>query len=149
MFQEEMKDFYERIVMGKEYYNGGQYEKDIDLGEGYGLEQKVFGEKSLDDMNDIEKGAKNIAKLFNVNSEGGISLYDKASPISTRLLKEYNLLLWPQYSQMYPLYKNIFRIFREVCDNTHHQYYTKVWLNYCHKWEYISDYTHWSQSKRA
>ena len=159
--QEEMKDFYERIVMGKEYYNGGQYVKNIDLGEEYGLEQKVFGEKSLEtkdfsEMNDIEKTAHgNISKLFIDNGteygtpEGGISLYDKASPISTRLLKEYNLLLWPQYSQMYPLYKNICRIFREVCDNTHHQYYTQVWLNYCHKGEYIADHTHWAQSKRA
>ena len=181
--QEEMKDFYERIVMGKEYYNGGQFGEDIDLGEEYGLEQKVFGDKILKDEvkntrtkhdpnarhnRDTTIGAKvKDVRGTNVESqqklqanfidngtergtpEGGISLYDKASPISTRLLKEYNLLLWPQYSQMYPLYKNICRIFREVCDNTHHQYYTQAWLNYCHKGEYIADHTHWAQSKRA
>ena len=66
--QEEMKDFYERIVMGKEYYNGGQYVKNIDLGEEYGLEQKVFGEKSLEtkdfsEMNDIEKTIYKISNL--------------------------------------------------------------------------------------
>lgn len=71
--------------------------------------------------------------------------FSKSTPISTKLYKNYNLLLYP-FPGFHELYWNIQQAFHasitDLMGATNRQYYITSWINVYHKGQYIDWHSH-------